>query len=69
MFVRRAGTLILASMIVIWALLYFPSTDAQGRPFAQRLAELDAARSLDDLSRLRSVGLHKLRATDAEAGR
>ena len=29
MFVWRAGTLILASMIVIWALLYFPATDAQ----------------------------------------
>ncbi|MCC6417332.1 MAG: ferrous iron transport protein B [Gemmataceae bacterium] len=26
-FVRRAGTVILASMIVIWALLYFPVTD------------------------------------------
>jgi ferrous iron transport protein B len=30
LFVRRAGTLILASMIVIWALLYFPSWDAEG---------------------------------------
>ena len=27
----------------------------------QRLAELNAARSLDDLSPLRSVGLHKLK--------
>ena len=27
----------------------------------QRLAELNAARSLDDRSRLRSVGLHKLK--------
>jgi ferrous iron transport protein B len=26
-FVRRAGTVILASMIVVWALLYFPHTD------------------------------------------
>jgi len=30
MFVRRAGTIILASMIVVWALLYFPATDANG---------------------------------------
>ena len=37
MFVRRAGTLILASMVVIWALLYFPSTDAQGRSYEDRL--------------------------------
>src|SRR5262249_29055618 len=27
MFIRRAGTLILASMILVWTLLYFPSTD------------------------------------------
>src|SRR5207244_11929904 len=30
MFVRRAGTLILASMVVIWALLYLPAADAAG---------------------------------------
>jgi ferrous iron transport protein B len=41
MFVRRAGTMILASMIVIWALLYFPDFDSQGRPFERRLAALD----------------------------
>ncbi len=41
MFVRRAGTMILASMIVIWALLYFPSTDADGRPFEQRIAAIE----------------------------
>ncbi len=29
-FVRRAGTLILACMIVVWALLYFPHTDSTG---------------------------------------
>jgi ferrous iron transport protein B len=40
MFVRRAGTLILASMVVIWALLYFPSTDAGGRSYEARAAEL-----------------------------
>jgi ferrous iron transport protein B len=41
MFVRRAGTLILASMIVIWALLYFPNTDADGRSYEERLAQLE----------------------------
>ena len=30
-FLARAGTLILASMVVIWALLHFPSTTADGR--------------------------------------
>jgi ferrous iron transport protein B len=35
-FIVRAGTLILASMVVVWALLYFPrtGTDAAGQPFA-----------------------------------
>lgn len=39
-FVRRAGTLILASMIVVWALLYFPYTDAEGHTYDDRIAEL-----------------------------
>lgn len=33
-FLRRAGTLILASMIVVWALLHFPYTDAEGKNYA-----------------------------------
>ncbi len=41
MFVRRAGTVILACMIVVWALLYFPATDAQGRSYDHRIAELE----------------------------
>jgi ferrous iron transport protein B len=32
-FVRRAGTLILASMVVVWALLYFPRTEADGQTY------------------------------------
>jgi ferrous iron transport protein B len=57
MFVRRAGTLILATMIVVWALLYFPATnpeDSQGRSFEVciddrreiRPLSLDEARTL-----------------------
>jgi ferrous iron transport protein B len=30
-FLRRAGTFILASMVVVWALLYYPDRDAAGR--------------------------------------
>jgi ferrous iron transport protein B len=41
MFVRRAGTLILATMVVVWALLYFPSWDAQGA-YEARQAALEA---------------------------
>lgn len=36
MFLKRAGTFILASMIIVWALLYFPSGD-----FAGQVAELE----------------------------
>jgi ferrous iron transport protein B len=41
-FLRRAGTLILASMIVVWAGLYFPSTDSQGQSYDLRIARLRA---------------------------
>ncbi|HEV3202749.1 MAG TPA: ferrous iron transport protein B [Gemmataceae bacterium] len=39
-FVRRAGTFILASMIVIWALLYFPRTSQNGQPYDLQIATL-----------------------------
>ncbi|QEL15517.1 ferrous iron transport protein B [Limnoglobus roseus] len=39
-FVRRAGTIILASMVLIWALLYFPHTDAAGQKYEDRIAEV-----------------------------
>jgi ferrous iron transport protein B len=32
-FLRRAGTIILASMIVVWALLYFPNTNHEGQSY------------------------------------
>ncbi len=44
MFLRRAGTLILASMIVVWALLYFPASDPahpEGASFDQQIDALD----------------------------
>jgi len=39
-FVARAGTMILATMILVWALLYFPAHDAQGRSYEEQLASL-----------------------------
>jgi ferrous iron transport protein B len=42
MFVRRAGTLILATMIVIWALLYFPCWNSKGENYDAIIAELNA---------------------------
>jgi ferrous iron transport protein B len=39
-FIRRAGTLIFASMIVVWALLYFPNTDPSGQGYDRQIDEL-----------------------------
>ena len=41
-FVRRAGTLILMSMIVVWALLYFPHKDATGTKYEDRIEAREA---------------------------
>ncbi len=39
-FLARAGTLILASMILVWAALYFPHRDEQGRSYEEQIAEI-----------------------------
>jgi ferrous iron transport protein B len=39
-FVRRAGTFILASMVVVWALLYFPRHDSEGGLYDVRMNHL-----------------------------
>jgi ferrous iron transport protein B len=41
-FVRRAGTLILASMILVWALLYFPDRDPNGNRYEEPIGRLQA---------------------------
>ncbi len=41
-FVRRAGTLILATMILVWAVMYFPRTDAEGKRLDLAADELRA---------------------------
>jgi ferrous iron transport protein B len=43
MFVRRAGTMILATMIVVWALLYFPSGHADGGTYEDKIEALETA--------------------------
>ncbi|MFL5340713.1 MAG: ferrous iron transport protein B [Gemmataceae bacterium] len=40
-FLRRAGTLILGTMVLVWALLYFPHKDAAGRLYENRLSEVE----------------------------
>jgi ferrous iron transport protein B len=41
-FIRRAGSVILASMIVVWALLYFPHTNAQGVAYQDLIDQQEA---------------------------
>jgi ferrous iron transport protein B len=45
-FLRRAGTLILASMVLVWALLYFPSHNAEGDDYDAMIAA--AVRSVEE---------------------
>jgi ferrous iron transport protein B len=40
-FLYRAGTMILATMVLVWALLYFPSTDGQGQSYDLRTAAME----------------------------
>ncbi len=54
-FVRRAGTLILASMILVWALLYFPAGHPEGGTYPERIAAeeakiKDSRQELEDLT-------------------
>ncbi len=49
-FVRRAGTLILASMVIVWSLLYFPNADAAGRLYEDRLAGVAARAEAGELT-------------------
>jgi ferrous iron transport protein B len=65
LFVRRAGTLILATMIVVWALLYFPATnrdDKSQRNYDVCIAELENAQIVvADSGETRAVSVPQLR--------
>ncbi|MCS6866338.1 MAG: ferrous iron transport protein B [Gemmataceae bacterium] len=56
-FVIRAGTIILAAMIIVWALLYFPYTDANGESYPERIAQAEEAASAnaDRLKELHAI--------------
>jgi ferrous iron transport protein B len=79
-FVIRAGTIILAAMILVWALLYFPHTDASGKPYYERIDEAEAAskadakrllelKAMDDISAAERAELVSLDAQAAEPDR
>ncbi len=46
-FVRRAGTLIVAVAVVVWASLYYPHDAAVEAPYAEQRARLEAAARID----------------------
>jgi ferrous iron transport protein B len=46
-FLRRAGTIILASMVVVWALLYFPASNADGQSYELLIAAEEEAMQAD----------------------
>ena len=48
-FVCRAGTLILASMVLVWALLYFPRVEPDGRLYDEHYAQLQ--KELEEMTR------------------
>ena len=56
-FLRRAGTVILACMILIWALLYCPSTNADGDSSEELIAR--AAGSPEEVNRLRAEWIER----------
>lgn len=63
-FVLRAGTIIFAAIVLVWALLYFPYTDAAGESYPVRIeAAEDAAK--EQAPRLKELKA-KEQPTDAE---
>jgi ferrous iron transport protein B len=63
-FTLRAGTIIFAAMILVWALLYFPHTDPDGKSYPDRIeaAEKAAKEKEEHLKELKA----KEDATEAE---
>jgi ferrous iron transport protein B len=57
-FVKRAGKIILAAMIVVWALLYFPYKDSAGTPYYERVekADKEAKEASEKIKKLKEEG-------------
>jgi ferrous iron transport protein B len=53
-FLKRAGTIILATMVLIWAALYFPSTNADGVSYETKIAELEEADNKPEARKLKA---------------
>jgi ferrous iron transport protein B len=65
-FIRRAGTVILATMILVWAAMYFPLTDADGTRMDTRIAEFqNQVDAMDSRARLIDNGPEKEKVESA----
>lgn len=53
-FLVRAGTTILAAMVLVWALLYFPASNAEGESYPDKIRELEASEKKDEARQVRS---------------
>ena len=53
-FLKRAGTIIFATMVLIWAALYFPATDAGGASYETRIAALEEAENKTEARKLKA---------------
>src|SRR5262249_25583739 len=54
-FLRRAGTVILATMVVVWAALYFPAAHPDGGPsYPERIATAEESRDEERVNELQA---------------
>jgi ferrous iron transport protein B len=64
-FLVRAGTLILASMVLVWALLYFPRAEPDGRLYDEHYAQLN--HELEELQQEKTASDEVIEAKEKEA--
>jgi ferrous iron transport protein B len=62
LFVVRAGTVILAATVILWALMNFQVTEADYSSFAQARAKVETSSTLDDAAR--TAALAKIDASE-----
>lgn len=53
-FLKRAGTIILASMVLIWAVQYFPNTSAGGEKYEELVAKAEEGEDTAEVKRLKA---------------
>jgi ferrous iron transport protein B len=69
-FVRRAGTMILASMVIVWALLYFPHTNQSGESYDALIAAASPGAEAEASERIREIQAEQTRGSIlGQAGR